>query len=252
MENLHFCRYSVCPMRSDKSDSSEMVSQLFFGEIAEVIQAENQWRQITTLKDQYTGWVDEKFLLPIREKDTQRWLDTCSASYDSETELIGPDGAIRLTKGAFLPHDLNTSSFRIGSAVYTVENSPRTNAPYDIHKICLSYLNAPYLWGGKTLHGIDCSGFTQMAYRFLDKNLPRDAYQQADEGILVEYGDHSLGDLAFFANSSGKITHVGIILPNEQIIHAHGAVRLDDLRKEGIFSHEKETITHRLESIRRV
>jgi len=112
-------------------------------------------------------------------------------------------------------------------------------------------LNAPYLWGGKSFFGIDCSGFTQQVFRFLDKRLPRDAYQQAEEGMTVEFDETEVGDLAFFANASGKITHVGIILENMQIIHAHGAVRLDELTKEGIFSADKGGITHYLTVIKR-
>ena len=117
----------------------------------------------------------------------------------------------------------------------------------------LMYLNAPYLWGGRSPLGIDCSGFTQMVYRLQGINLPRDAYQQAEVGTTLSFIEESdPGDLAFFDNNEGKITHVGIILEENHIIHASGKVRIDRIDQQGIFNTEIGTHTHKLRLIKSI
>jgi cell wall-associated NlpC family hydrolase len=115
------------------------------------------------------------------------------------------------------------------------------------------YLNAPYLWGGKTPFGIDCSGFTQMVYKLNGYNIYRDASQQATQGEALSFIEESEpGDLAFFDNNEGSITHVGIIMKDNYIIHAHGCVRIDRLDHTGIFNNEMNTHTHKLRVIKRI
>ena len=120
-------------------------------------------------------------------------------------------------------------------------------------KTAFSYLNAPYLWGGKTPFGIDCSGFTQMVYKLNGYRILRDASQQATQGEALSFIEESEpGDLAFFDNSEGHITHVGIIMPNNYIIHAHGKVRIDRLDHSGIYNEEKRQHTHKLRVIKKI
>ena len=117
----------------------------------------------------------------------------------------------------------------------------------------LMYLNAPYLWGGRSPLGIDCSGFTQMVYRLQGVDLPRDAYQQAEVGTTLSFVEESeAGDLAFFDNNEERITHVGIILENNHIIHASGKVRIDRIDQQGIFKKELGTHTHKLRLIKSI
>ena len=117
----------------------------------------------------------------------------------------------------------------------------------------LMYLNAPYLWGGRSPLGIDCSGFTQMVYRLQGVDLPRDAYQQAEVGTTLSFVEESeAGDLAFFDNNEERITHVGIILENNHIIHASGKVRIDRIDQQGIFNKELGTHTHKLRLIKSI
>jgi gamma-D-glutamyl-L-lysine dipeptidyl-peptidase len=119
-------------------------------------------------------------------------------------------------------------------------------------EFALTYLNTPYLWGGKSPFGIDCSGFTQQVFRFKGINIPRDAYQQEELGILIEFDDVQEGDVAFFSNDKGKITHVGIILNDKQIIHASSWVRIDQLKYDGIYTSDTSEKTHQLASIKRI
>ena len=115
------------------------------------------------------------------------------------------------------------------------------------------YLNAPYLWGGKTPFGIDCSGFTQMVYRLNGFKLMRDAYEQATQGNALSFIEESSpGDLAFFDNKEGNITHVGIIMENNHIIHAHGKVRIDRLDQTGIYNVDLRTHSHKLRVIKSI
>jgi len=122
-----------------------------------------------------------------------------------------------------------------------------------IEQIGRKYLNAPYLWGGKSPFGIDCSGFTQMVFRIAGYSISRDSTQQAMNGKHVEdYSQARSGDLLIFKNESGKINHVGILLDSNKVIHASGKVRIDGLEEKGIINVETNQQTHLLHSIRRV
>ena len=117
----------------------------------------------------------------------------------------------------------------------------------------LLYLNAPYLWGGRTHFGIDCSGFTQMVYKLNGHKLLRDASQQATQGEPLSFIEESEpGDLAFFDNEEGTITHVGIMMADHHIIHAHGQVRIDHMDHTGIYNAELKKHTHKLRVIKKI
>lgn len=244
-----FCCVSISPIRKEKSDSSEMVSQLLFGEVVEVVETQNNWVKITNYSDAYSGWVDEKQLLYLSEKEIKRWLEGKQILQSLILEIEGPLGRQIITKGALIPSEKETT-FNIGAYTYCYIESP------DLKKLSLSdfaksYLSTPYLWGGKSPFGIDCSGFTQQVFKAIDINLPRDAYQQAELGMEINFEDKVEGDLAFFQNESGKITHVGIVLSGNKIIHASGYVRIDLLRQDGIYHEKSLQRTHQLAIIKR-
>ena len=116
-----------------------------------------------------------------------------------------------------------------------------------------TFINAPYLWGGRSPLGIDCSGFTQVVYKLAGQKLQRDAYQQADQGITLGFIEEAeAGDLAFFDNDEGKIIHVGILLGQGKIIHASGKVRIDRIDHQGIFNEETGKYSHKLRIIKRI
>ena len=150
---------------------------------------------------------------------------------------------------SFLNHnEINTEGFQF-EGLKTSGIKPKS----DLITTAYQYLNAPYLWGGKTPFGIDCSGFTQMVYKLNGYHLLRDASQQAGQGDALSFIEESEpGDLAFFDNDEGKIIHVGIMMENNYIIHASGKVRIDRLDHLGIYNAEQNRHTHRLRVIKKI
>lgn len=246
-----YCIVSISPVRAEKRDASEMVTQLMFGEVVTVEEISSPWCRITTYADNYSGYVDIKHLHFLSEKEVNRWLDGLSYAKPVMRLLNTPWGKQRIFRGSFVPYS-GDRSFNIGNDhfEYCEEISDlKFKSPVDL---AMEYLNTPYLWGGKSPFGIDCSGLTQTVYRFFDINLPRDASQQVHYGTDVSFEDIESGDLAFFHNKEGKIIHVGILDDKGSIIHASGRVRKDLLTEEGIINTETGEKTHDLHSIKRM
>jgi hypothetical protein len=248
------CNLAIIPLRAEPSDRSEIVSQVLFGEHFEVLETQNQWAKIKLHYDNYEGWVDSKQYQIISEKNYNELskeaiiLNSDLVEYITNTSNL----LLPIPLGAslsFLNHsEINTDSFEFeGLKVSGIK--PKT------HLIATAYLylNAPYLWGGKTPFGIDCSGFTQMVYKLNGYHLLRDASQQASQGEPLSFIEESEpGDLAFFDNEEGKIIHVGILMENNYIIHASGKVRIDRLDHLGIYNAEQNRHTHRLRVIKKI
>jgi len=250
------CTLNSIPLRVDASDTSEMVSQLLFGEHFKVLETKKQWLYVKLDFDGYQGWLDSKQVEKITE---EYYLELKESTTIFSNELINfatteNDKLIPLSVGATLPNykngtfNINNKSFSFDGKV--IESSLTKD---NIIKTAFIYLNAPYLWGGKSPFGIDCSGFTQMVYKLNGVRLFRDASQQAKQGVVLSFIEESEpGDLAFFDNDEGKITHVGIILANNFIIHASGKVRLDRLDQSGIYNEETNRHTHKLRLIKKI
>ncbi len=246
-----YCLVSISPVRAEASDRSEMVTQLLFGEIVTIEEINAPWMKITSFSDNYPGYVDHKHIRFLTEKELNRWMDGLSVMPDLIRKIETPWGKQDIFKGSYIPFD-PTDSFNIGQDQFSIEEYAVHSQKNDPFEIAMEYLNAPYLWGGKTPFGIDCSGLTQMVFRFLDINLPRDASQQIDYGSDVHNKDIEKGDVAFFNNSNGKIIHVGIADGEGSIIHASGMVRIDRLNENGIIHAISGEMTHTLHSIKRM
>ena len=248
------CNLAIIPLREEASDKSEIVSQVLFGEHFEVLEQLKQWTYIKMQYDGYNGWIDTKQFQVISELNYNRLTkDSIILNADLIEYITAPSNIlIPIPLGSSLSflnyNEINTSNFHFeGTRISGIEP-----------KNCLlnsafMYLNAPYLWGGKTPFGIDCSGFTQMVYKLNGYKLQRDASQQAQQGEALSFIEESEpGDLAFFDNEDGKIIHVGIILENNYIIHASGKVRIDRLDHLGIYNAEVNRHTHRLRVIKKI
>lgn len=228
---------SVAPMRAEDSDKAEIITQLLFGESCDVLEVNKNWTKIKNHFDGYEGWVDSKQITPITEEDFAK----------RKTKIITENFTI-------YHHRDEKMLLSIGSEIET-ENTPESVSTLreNIKKTALGFLNVPYLWGGRSFFGIDCSGFVQLVYKVNGMQLPRDAYQQAEIGGVLDFIEEAeVGDLAFFENEEGKIIHIGIMLEDQKIIHAHGKVRIDELDSTGIFNKDQNKHTHRLRFVKKI
>ncbi|MBP4138570.1 C40 family peptidase [Flavobacterium geliluteum] len=248
------CNLAIVPVRLEPSDRSEIVTQLLFGEHIEILERQNQWARIRIQFDGYEGWMDSKQYQVISETNfNQLSNEAIILNADLIDYITSPDNLLLpIPLGASLSFlnnsEINTSNFGF-EGTRTSGIKPKST----LITTAYMYLNAPYLWGGKTPFGIDCSGFTQMVYKLNGYKLTRDASQQALEGEPLSFIEESEpGDLAFFDNEEGNIIHVGIIMENNYIIHASGKVRIDRLDHLGIYNPEINKHTHKLRVIKKI
>lgn len=250
MDTLAYCKVAIAPVRSDHSDRAEMVTQLLFGEVVTVFEHHQQWMKVQSYTDNYEGWIDGKQVHFLRLKEVNRWFDGLTIETALTRQIETPWGSQWITRGAFVPYD-NSGAFSIGKDAFCFLDDP-FQEPLTAVDLAKSYENSPYLWGGKTPFGIDCSALMQLSFRFFGINLPRDASQQVDSGMEVPFGKHQAGDLAFFRNAAGRIHHVGLLLNESEIIHASGWVRIDDFTASGIVRRTANELSHGLECIKRL
>lgn len=253
------CSLSVIPCRKDPSGASEMVTQLLFGEHYTVVEDKEDWLRILTSYDHYDCWISAKQHTPISEA-TFKLLNIQHPVLNGELIQVISSKAQNLlfpiTIGATLPGFLNHEC-KIEQTHYLFEGlTCSTTHKKDAQAIADTaylFLNAPYLWGGRSPFGIDCSGFVQLVYKLCGYKLPRDAYQQVESGHALSFAEEAeTGDLAFFDNEEGRIVHVGIVLEDQQIIHASGSVRIDKFDHYGIFHSGTKKYSHMLRVIKRV
>lgn len=281
------CNLSIVPCRKEPSDKSEMVTQLLFGEHFELLDTKGNWQLIRIAYDDYECWIDKKQFLPI--KDIKGISDSTTAVTTDLLQLASSQPSpkereeqhIPIVLGSSLPK-FKSKSFLLGKQGFLFDGETcfpfgkKKTSPErkDLEEAAKWYLNTPYLWGGRSPFGIDCSGFAQLVYKLNGIKLKRDAWQQAEQGKALSFLEEAkTGDLAFFDNEEGKIVHVGIILnttppllspPKGEkigratpsplgkdrmgcfIIHASGKVRIDKLDHQGIYNEELKKYTHRL------
>lgn len=247
------CVVPVSPIRAEASHTSEQVSQLVFGDVCEVIETTTDFSLIVSLYDGYKGWSQSKQLETIKEEDASfptvlvdKWSATITCNDQPMQLPLGSNvGFIKNGHAAFEHYQ-----FTYHEQAYVVPAEAKLSM---LQQVALLYMNTAYQWGGKTVFGVDCSGFTQMVYRFCGIPLLRDASQQATQGEVVDFLQEVVpGDLAFFDNEEGRITHVGIMLSNASIIHASGKVRIDMMDQAGIINTETNQRTHKLRIIKRM
>ncbi len=249
------CTLSIIPCRKEPSSTSEMVTQLLFGETYQVLESADDWLKISTHPDKYECWINARQHSKISEQQLKTLKHSAECYAADLVQLVQnsvSDVRFPVTMGASLVFcQLKTEEFAFTSEGQTV--TPGKTEVSSLLSTAFLYLHAPYLWGGKTPFGIDCSGFTQMVYRLNGYQLPRDASQQVEHGEPLSFVEEAqAGDLAFFDNEAGNIVHVGILLDNQQIIHASGKVRIDKFDHYGIFSPELRGYSHHLRVIKRL
>ena len=242
---------SVVPVRAQASDAAEQISQLLFGESVEILVQEAKWWKVQCLFDDYIGWIDPKQcqIIPATTLNSPQQI-----SIDRLSMISNGHGLQPISIGSTLPNFQN-NSIAINEHKFTFAGQTNAENHFsfaNISDLAKLFLAAPYQWGGRSILGIDCSGFTQLVYKIIGIKLPRDAKDQALQGIAVNsVAELQAGDLVFFDNEKGNIIHVGIALAGGQIIHASGQVRIDQLDHQGIFNQETNAYTHQLRLMKR-
>ncbi len=251
-----FTSEAVVPMRGEPKESAEMVSQVLFGEKGEILTTHDSWCQIRCAEDDYEGWVDRKMILEIDPETVEaicdyRFVLDGALLMEDQTEMRLPLGArIPLRSSEELPvnFQIENRSWSILDSLHMIVAQEKTQ----LISLSRYFLNIPYLWGGRSGWGLDCSGFIQVLFRMVGLKIPRDASLQASHGEEVPFGEHMPGDLAFFRKENqNRITHVGMLVSKASIIHASGKVRLDFLRENGIINARNNQLTHNLVFIKR-
>jgi hypothetical protein len=252
------CNISSIPIRKEPAESSEMRTELLFGEYFEVLDEIDRWSHIRTSFDNYDGWIDKKLIVPLKPKDFQSLSDqqpyiagkylNIVKSYSSKIDYyIGGGSSLHFFDSVKKTFKIGREKFRLKTEKFIPDSDIRES----ILKFSLQYLNAAYLWGGRNPFGIDCSGLSQIAYKVHGIPILRDASQQVSHGVAVNFvNEAQTGDLAFFDNAEGIITHVGIVIAGGKIIHASGKVRIDNLDHQGIFNNDTKRYTHKLRVIK--
>ena len=243
------CHLSLVPVRAEASDKTEMVTQLLFGDVFEILETIPKWVKIKNTFDGYEGWIDTNQFLEINFDQFDKLknnLMNCS------TDLVE---YVQDSNHQLLPVSMGSSLGGMTDLGFNFDvkiNQGKINRDKLI-PTALLYLNSPYLWGGKSPFGIDCSGFTQMVYKICGIKLKRDSSEQAQQGETLSFIEEAEpGDMAFFDNEDGQIIHVGLIMKNNYIIHAHGKVRIDKIDHTGIFNVEKKSYSHQLRVIKKI
>lgn len=260
MENIEYgvCRLSVVPVRMEASDRSEQVSQLLFGDHYEVIfkTHDKKWFRIRTHFDQYEGWIDHKQHHAIN----QEYFDYLNRAEfkittDVTSTILYNKTPLMILLGSMIP----ISSFEL----FKMEEQFAFNGEaknlgqkreYEyLRTVAFKYFNTPYLWGGRSPFGIDCSGFTQMVFKISGYKLFRDSWQQSNQGkYYASVSEAKPGDLVFFKNEEEQINHVGILLEADRIIHASGRVRVDHVDEQGILNGDTKIYSHVFSHVRRI
>ncbi len=251
----------LVPVRDEASERSEMVTQLVFGDLLTIVGIDGEWVHVENSFDNYRGWVTGKMLTSLSKEEYEELVSTKPSLVRLpiiDIKEKNQNMPIRVSIGATLPgYDSASQQMRVAGRVFTVKNTSvyKTDKTLvkDILRTASYFINTPYLWGGKSIMGIDCSGFVQIVYRLHNIDLPRDASQQINRGDAIDnFEDIRPGDLAFFHNEKGSVVHVGIVHTPKQIIHSSGDVHIDKLTEEGIWNERLNKYTHHNVVFRRI
>lgn len=254
--------HSVVPVRTEARESAEQSTQMLFGELCTILEQIPRWNRIKLLSDGQEGWVDAKMIVPMNTEEEKGYraalkdaamvaMPMAYAVSENNGQTIPLTAGTRLTNYKDGRFEVLGVGFRIDSSM--VLTTPREINQENLLQTVRFFINIPYLWGGKNALGMDCSGFTQVVMSLFGKSILRNTGEQVRQGLEVKkLKDVQAGDLVFFDHEDGKISHVGIDIDNNRVIHCSGRVKVEKLDETGIFSAEQGAYTHHLAAIRRL
>jgi len=253
------CPQSVIPVRSQANHQSELLSQLLFGELVEIVSKKGKsWFKIRGIADNNFGWVASNQLLLISDEQGEKLQKDFAFALDVSQSIRGKKHHFPIPIGARLPNfdglrfKLIDQGFEYSGQAVSPDELKRNSAEL-LPKIARKFLYSPEMKGGRSPFGIDSAALVQLIFSFIGIPIPRNADQQIELGKPIDFSEQSSeGDLAFFENRKGKITHVGLILNGNQIIHSYGNVRIDKIDHFGIFDEETSKYSHKLRLIKRL
>jgi hypothetical protein len=246
-----------------------MVTQLLFGELYHLTQIRDGWHQVRASWDNYGGWIPENQSHPVDEQEFLRLLKADTPVSMDLIQLIANETRktmFAIPIGSSLP-GLEGQFFTVDGEQFHFEG--QVSDPSAIQEIrtqqeekefgqtlvedAMMYLHAPYQWGGRSPFGIDCSGLVQMAFKLKQVKLLRDSSQQVTQGETVNLLEEAVpGDIAFFDDADGNISHAGVLVDRFRVLHASGSVRIDAIDHEGIYDEKQGGYTYKLRLIKRI
>ena len=249
----YICENVFIPLRSGPSHRSEMLSQVLFGERFSITDQVDHWLKIVTEFDNYPGWIDKDHLQHMPDDSDRHGFvlnrsllchksDNTKMILEAGCEIFNPD----FEKNTFtVGHNIYSAGNHFSKAFITIKESLSDTA--------MRFMNSPYIWGGRIPSGLDCSGFTQLVCKIHGKPIPRNSWMQAEAGEAISFLEETIpGDLVFFDDELGRISHVGMMISRGLVIHASGRVRIDIMDHQGIYKQEVGGYSHRLRTIRRI
>ncbi len=252
------CPLGVVPVRAGAHHRSELLSQLLFGELVEIVDRKGaQWYKVRCTWDEVSGWVPAEQLQALTPTEYDRYRQHYAICLDLLQPVMSGGRQILVPIGSRLPA-FDGLRFELagewwtysGQAVFPEDLPPRASL---LARIARRYLSAPFLQGGRSPLGIDSGALIQLAFGALGIALPRLPAAQVMEGEEVNFFDeYRPGDIAFFENHKGQLVHAGILLPEGQVLHCHERVRIDKVDHFGIFDPLRKKYLWQLRVMRRV
>ncbi|MCX7953982.1 MAG: C40 family peptidase [Bacteroidales bacterium] len=256
MEKFGIVSIPLINLREQPDHKSELKTQLILGDIFEIKEEYTEWLFIKNFFDNYEGWINKKGIKNIDVLMFKKHQNTEVFYNDLFTIAKDENGNnFPILCGTWL-HSYNETenSFIIcNKKIYLKQKPNRLSIiKSNIVNLAVKFLNAPYLWGGVSIAGIDCSGLTYIVYRVFGIKLPRDSFKQAEIGTDIYFIENAKkGDLIFFGNEN-QISHVGLYMGDNKLIHSSGFVRIDYVDNHGIYNTEIKQYTHQLIKIKRI
>ncbi len=253
-EKFALINVSVANLRSHPAHSAELVTQALLGTPVNVLKKNNGWFLIQT-PDSYIAWTNDGSIVPLDLEQLERWKKDRKIiyvnTYGFAKSTEGSQRVSDLVAGNVLPIDNeNEESWIVkypddrraiipkSEAIdLDIWNENLVTSQNSISEAAHELMGVPYLWGGTSTKGLDCSGFTKTVYFHHGIILPRDASQQVHTGDLVDternFSNLEVGDLLFFGtineDQSEQVVHVGLWLGDNKFIHASGDVHISSM-----------------------